>query len=269
MRSMKRPLALSLVVVAIALVIVALAGPLRRGLEQRDRDDATRKLAEQVIAERTAAKARFDASRATIIATVRERVDKGDFKGAMSEAGPYVHVGDAELMELYRDAAGAESRRQRSERYRALVASDCNEQNVREQVTAMLALGGATQPPPSTAVRLGGAESRAVVRARTSEAPPTEPATPLDARTPAAATRTGWLSIAREQNRARILPDYLGFLYTPEAESMICVFRIEGERREAAATMRYTMHAWLAPTPDAKRLVADPVGYEERAAARR
>jgi hypothetical protein len=256
----KRPLALSLVVVALALVVVALVGPVRRGIEQRDREAATRKLAEQVIAERAEAKARFDVDRAAIIADLRKRVESGDHQGAMRVAAPYVHVGDAELMELYRDAAGSESRRQRADAYRSLVASACNEQNVREHVGAMLALGGTPQPAPSSVVRLSGVEARAVVRARTSEPPPAE-----TAGAPAAATPSDWLSLAREQNRARILPDFLGFLYAPEAESMICVWRVEGERRDGAATMRYTMDAWLAPTPDGQRLVADPVGYRERA----
>jgi hypothetical protein len=43
---------------------------------------------------------------------------------------------------------------------------------------------------------------------------------------------------------------------------MICVWRIEGKRRDGVA---FTMDLWLAPAPDGKDLEADPVGYSQRA----
>jgi hypothetical protein len=68
----------------------------------------------------------------------------------------------------------------------------------------------------------------------------------------------------RENHRARPLRDYLGMVYSPSAQDVMCVWRVDGIRRQDVRTYAFTIDVWMAPTPDGKGLAADPVRYVER-----
>jgi hypothetical protein len=53
-------------------------------------------------------------------------------------------------------------------------------------------------------------------------------------------------------------------LYSPAAQDVMCVWRVEGRRFQDVRTFGYTIDVWMAPTPDGKALAADPVRYVER-----
>ena len=252
-------------IVALALLVTALAGPVSRAWDERGRAEAARALAEKVDKERADTTARFQAERPRILAEVRERLDQRDFAGAMTAASPYVHLGDEALRELFKEAATSESRRQRRDLYRTLVTRECTEANVTAQAAAFVAAASesaATAVPPLTLVRLTGTEARETVRARLQEPPPTEPGVKGPDHAP---RETGSrLAQLRQENRARMLPDYLGFLYAAGADDLLCVWRVEGNRSDGGRAVRYAMNLWLAPTPDSKRLVADAVTFAER-----
>ena len=265
MTNPKRRSSALLLIVALALLVTALAGPVRRAWDERARAEAARTLAEKVDKERADATARFGAERPRILAEVRERLDQRDFAGAMTAASPYVHLGDEALRELFKEAASSESRRKRRDLYRTLIGRECTQANVSAQARTIVAAASesaAAAAPPLTLVRLTGAEARETVRARLHEPPPAEPA--AKGPDPAAREPGGRLAQLRQENRARVLPDYLGFLYAAGADDLICVWRVEGNRSDGSRQLRYTMNLWLAPTPDGNQLTADLVTFNER-----
>ena len=279
---------IALLAVAAALLVAGLAGPVRRALDDRERHRAAASLAEQVARENAAIAADYATNRDKVLAEVRALIDRGEAKQAMALAGRYVPVGDAAVRELHREAANAESLRQRGEMYRALVRSDCAEAAVLGRVAKMLAASvepGVTVGATLTATRLTGLEARETVLARLRE--PADPeredtlrprgaATPpsADAGKPAEATPqrnvpvmkgpVDWVTRMRQDNRARPLPDYLGMVYSPIAGDVMCVWRIGGRREHGSRSFAFTMDVWMAPAPDSKSLTADPVRYVER-----
>ena len=163
-----------LLIVALALLVAALAGPVRRAWDERVRAQSARALAEQVAQERAAAKQRFESDRTQILAEIRARIDRQDYAGAMAMARPYVPVGDDALRALHKEAAVAESLRQRRETYRALVARDCTEANARLHATTIVAAASerfATAEPPRTLARVTGTPARDTIVARLREPP--------------------------------------------------------------------------------------------------
>ncbi len=290
---MTRRVRVGLLVIAVALLITGLAGPVRRAWDDHARTAAAKALAEQVARERAAAAAALAANRTEILARLRAQLESGDFAGAMTAAGAYLQAGDPEIRQLFTQAATAESQRQRTDHYRALVERDCTEANVRAQMAKLLAPSGnpaaeTVAEPPLRLTRLAGATARDPVQARLREPPDHEhegskgehsAATKADDHAGAAKTgdrarakphdqaeheKADWITRLREENRARPLPDYVAILDTPKADEMICVWRVDGTRSEGSRNLRYTMDVWLAPTPDGKRLAADPLAYSER-----
>ena len=64
----------------------------------------------------------------------------------------------------------------------------------------------------------------------------------------------------RRDHRGRPLPDYLGMVYSPAAQDVMCVWRVEGRRFQDVRTFGYAIDVWMAPTPDIKALhPTDPV----------
>jgi hypothetical protein len=276
---------IAMLIVAVALLVVGIAGPARRAYDERERARATAALAERVAQERTVIAADYAANRDRILADVRAAIDRGDAAGAMALAARYVPGADDALRELHREAANTVSLRQRAEQYAALVRRECAEDLVRDRVTRMLAAafnaGAAAEGTPLVR-RLQRAEARDVVLARIRE--PVDPERedtlhPHGAAAPAAGSATApgpernvpvlkgpvdWVTRMRQDNRARPLPDYLGMLYSPLANDVICAWRVEGRRRDGSRVFAYTMDVWMAPTPDSKNLTADPVRYVER-----
>jgi len=277
----------SLLAVAAALLVAGLAGPMRRAMEQREKVRAAAELREKVEADRVVRAGEYVTRREQVLADARAAIDRRDYAAALKVVSPYAGVPDESLRELFREAAGAESVRQRTEAMVALIARDCTEANVRDQVGAMLEKAvepGVTGEPPRTALRLAGAEAREVVLSRMREpvhaerpreataagasipqAPAAAP-TPGAVAAPAAASNApvDWITRMRENHRARPLRDYLGMVYSPSAQDVMCVWRIEGRRHQDVRTFAYTIDVWMAPTPDGKGLAADPVRYVER-----
>jgi hypothetical protein len=269
----------SLLAVAAALLVAGLAGPVRRAMEQREKVRAAAELREKVEADRVVRAGEYVTRREQVLADARAAIDRRDYATALKVVSPYAGVPDESLRELFREAAGAESVRQRTEAMSALVARDCNEANVRDQVGAMLEKAvdpGVTGEPPRTAVRLTGVEARDVVLARLREPPHPDrlvdprvaggpaPGAAPDARPTPPPAPVDWVTRMRENNRARPLPDYLGMVYSPSAQDVMCVWRVEGIRRQDVRTFAFTIDVWMAPKPDGKGLAADPVRYVER-----
>jgi hypothetical protein len=253
----------ALILVAAALLVAGLAGPVRRAAENRDKARAAEALREQVERERVTRAEEYVARREQVLADARAAIDRGDYPAALKIVSPYAPVPDEALRELFREAAGAESMRQRREAMVTLVARDCTETNVRAQVAAMLEKAvepGITGEPPRSAVRLTGAEAREVVLTRLREPPhPEQEAAPGSTPAP-----IDWVTRMRRENRGRPLPDYLGMVYSPAVQDVMCVWRVEGRRFQDVRTFGYTIDVWMAPTPDGKRLAPDPVRYAER-----
>ena len=276
---LNRTARLSLLVVAAALLVAGLYGPMRRAAEQREKARAVEEMREQLERERVVRSAEYVTRRDQVLADARAAIDRGDYAAALKIVSPYAPVPDEALRELFREAAGAESLRQRTEAMTALVARDCNETNVRDQVAAMLEKSvdpGVTGEPPKRAVRLTGVEAREVVLSRLRE--PVHPdrllgtqgagaagaAAPGAIADAAPAKPVDWVTRMREDHRARPLPDYLGMVYSPATQEVMCVWRVEGVRRQDVRTYAFTIDVWMAPTPDGKALAADPVRYVER-----
>jgi hypothetical protein len=249
---------IGLLAVAVALLAAGLYGPVRRGLEQQEKARAAAELRQKVEEDRVARAAEYVTRREQVLADARAAIERSDYAAALKIVSPYAGVPDESLRELFREAASAESLRQRREATIALVARDCTEANVRDQVAAMLEKAvepGVTGEPPKSAVRLAGAEAREVVLSRLREPP--HPERPKDA-------PVDWVTRMRDDNRGRPLRDYLGMVYSPAAQDVICVWRVEGRRHQDVRTLGYTIDVWMAPTPDGKALAADPVRYVER-----
>jgi hypothetical protein len=269
----------SLLAVAAALLVAGLAGPVRRAMEQREKAQAAAEMREKVEADRVVRAGEYVTRRDQVLADARAAIDRRDYGAALKIVSPYAGVPDESLRELFREAANAESVRQRTEAMVALVTRDCNEANVRDQVGAMLEKAvdpGVTGEPPRNAVRLTGVEAREVVMARLRE--PVHPdrladpkaggvaasgAAPVASPAPPAAA-VDWVTRMRENHRARPLRDYLGMVYSPSAQDVMCVWRVDGIRRQDVRTYAFTIDVWMAPTPDGKGLAADPVRYVER-----
>jgi hypothetical protein len=272
------PIRFALLAVAAALLVAGLAGPIRRGLEERERAQKARDIAQQVASERAEASARFNANRAQIIAQLRGLVERGEYVEALRVAAPFGAIPDQELRDLYKEAAGAESQRQRRMHYSQLVERDCNEGFARQQIARLFATvpEGSRPDAPERLVRIVGTEATQRVLARMREPawveprPAGQPGAAAPATTDAAhadpARPRDWVAVMRDDHRARLLPDYLGFVLSPNADPVICVWRAEGGRRAGDRVLRYTLDAWLAPSPDLKGLVADPAVYGERPA---
>ena len=253
----------ALILVAAALLVAGLYGPMRRAAEERDKARAAEELRKNFERERLARAEEYVGRRDQVLAEARAAIDRGDFAAALKIVSPFAPVPDESLRELFREAAGAESMRQRRELMTALVARDCNEANVRDQVAAMLEKAvepGVTGEPPRTVVRLIGVEAREVVLTRLREPPhPEREAAPGSTPAP-----IDWVTRMRRDHRGRPLPDYLGMVYSPAAQDVMCVWRVEGRRPPDVRTFGYTIAVWMAPTPDGKALAADPVRYTER-----
>jgi len=268
----------ALILVAAALLVAGLYGPMRRAAEERDKARAAEELRKNFERERLARAEEYVGRRDQVLAEARAAIDRGDFAAALKIVSPFAPVPDESLRELFREAAGAESLRQRREATVALVARECNEANVRAQVAAMLEKAvepGVTGEPPGRVTRLTGVEAREVVLSRMREpphpelagpqgTPKTEPAPGATAMPGPSATPTDWVARMRRENRGRPLPDYLGMVYSPAAQDVMCVWRVEGRRHQDVRTFGYTIDVWMAPTPDGKALAADPVRYTER-----
>jgi len=278
----------ALLAVAATLLVVGLAGPVRRALDDRERARASAALAEQVAREKAVVATDFAANRARILAEVRALIDRGETMQAMTRAGRYLSTGDAGVLELHREAANAESLRQRGEAYRTLVQRDCTDAAVRKQVATMLAASvepGVTVGATLTVTRLAEPEARETVLTRLRE--PADPeredtlhphnvASPPAAGTHQSAGAQGarnvpvlqgpvdWVTRMRQDNRARPLPDYLITLQSAVAGDATCAWRVVGRREQGSRAFAFTMDVWMAPTPDGKGLAADPVRYVER-----
>ena len=254
-----------LLIVALALLVAALAGPVRRAWDERVRVQSARALAEQVAQERAAAKQRFESDRPQILAEIHARLDRQDYAGALALAGSYVPVGDDALRALHREAANALSLRQRREAYRALVARDCTEANASLHATTIVAAASerfATVEPPRTLARITGPSARDTIVARLREPPPPH----LDAKGADHADAHERIERLKHEYRARVLPDYQGLLFAPNADELICAWHIEGDRKTGFGALRYAIDLWLAPAPDGKSLAPDLIAFSERPA---
>jgi len=254
-----------LLIVALALLVAALAGPARRAWDERTRAQNARALAEKVAQERAAAKERFTADRTQILAELRARIERKDYAAAMAMASPYVPVGDDELRALHRQAAGAESLRQRREAYRALVTRDCTEANARRHATTIVAAASdrfAAAAPPLVAARVTGTQAHDAILSRLREPPSPH----LDPNAPEHVDEPSHERIERlkHEYRARILPDYQGFLLAGGADDLICAWHLEGARKAGSSTLRYAIDLWLAPHPDGKSLAPDLLAFSDR-----
>jgi hypothetical protein len=259
----------ALLAIAAALLVAGLYGPVRRSLDERARAEKSKVMAEQVARERAEAAERFKANRDAILADLRAHVEKREYREALRLAAPFGAVPDEELRELFREAARAESLRQRGEAYAQLVTRDCNEAFARDWAARIFAsVKGTDSPPqpPGLVERIAGAEARAIVMARMREPSRVEHvhAGPPNASVVPPPDTRDWLTRMRDDNRARLLADYTGFVLSPDADRVICVWRAQGERRDGARLHDYTMDLWLAPSPDGKSLVGDPATYRER-----
>lgn len=264
----------ALAAIAAALLVAGLAGPIKRGFEAREVAAKRAALAEQIARERAQATEVFKANRPQIIENMRAHLARSEYIEVLRIAAPYGHIDDDELRELYREAGRIESQRQRAAQYAALVERDCNEGNARDALARIFAaVGNGNVPPaaPSELTRLPVPEARPIVLARLRDPLPDEhkrgsqaAGKPPAAVAPPAAPRD-WVAGMREAHRARILPDYLGFLLSPNADAVICVWRAQGERVDGGGKRAYTLDLWLAPQPDLKALGSDVATYAERA----
>ncbi|HVE48271.1 MAG TPA: hypothetical protein VNG69_01480 [Casimicrobiaceae bacterium] len=239
-----------------------------------------------------------------ILTEVRALVAREDFAGAMQAAGRYAPLGDRELSELFAEAATRESLRQRSMPYRALVARDCTEANVKAQFVRPVRSAEGSSFVRS-AERLTGAPALETARVRfplhspashqasTSQTAREAPASPRIAHhasvaqsAPAARSHhagqhaTGQTvsprpiavsggdttsAVSRETAPARPPPEYVTLLRAPDVDAVLCVWRVEGERRLANHRIGYAARVWMAPATDGTQLVADVVTYDESA----
>lgn len=261
--ALNRTARFALILVAAALLVAGLYGPMRRAAEQREKARAAEEMRQKVEEDRGARAGEYVKRREQVLAEARAAIDRSDYAAALKIVSPYAGVPDEALRELFREAAGAESMRQRRETMAVLVTRECTEANVRAQVAAMLEKAvepGVTGEPLRTAVRLTGAEAREVVLTRLREPPHPE----LETNPATAPAPIDWVTRMRRDHRGRPLPDYVGMVYSPAAQDVMCVWRVEGRRFQDVRTFGYAIDVWMAPTPDIKALAADPVRYVER-----
>ena len=252
----------ALLLIAAALLVVALAGPVQRAWQARTNAAAAKALAEQVAREREALAAELAANRPQIIAGLREQLRTGDHAGAMKAAAKFAPLKDPEVNDVFRKAAAAVSAKQAVDGYRALVQRDCTEANVRYQLAHLLDGDPARgSPPPPLEYgelkisRVTGSDASVPVVARLREPQGRDPP-PADA---------DWITRVRAYTQTHVLPDYLAALMTESGHDVICVWRIEGTRIDQRRGVPFTMLLWLPPTRDGKGLRPDPLAYSERA----
>jgi hypothetical protein len=267
--------------IAVALLVTGLAGPIERAWQAREARRAGTMQAQRIAEERAEIAADFNANRASILSELRQQIDAGQYSAAMTAAGRYVPVNDPELMQLYRKAAAIESARKRRTLYRDLVDRDCTETQARFQSFQILHSQRHEPPPRADALppvsigqlgrahripdmplssvdritRIAGMPARAAVIARMREPPPSERSL---------AANADWITQMRAIYRARPLQDFVSALADPGSDALICVWRVEGTWRAGSRDVRFALDLWLAPAPDGKKLEADPVGYSER-----
>lgn len=253
----------ALLLIAAALLVVALAGPVQRAWQARTTATAAKSLAEQVARERASLAAELSANRQQIVAGLREQLRSGDHAGAMKAAGRFAPLNDPEVHEIFRKAAAAVSAKQAVDGYRKLVQRDCTEANVRYQLAHLLDSDPArgSSPPPLEygelkISRVLGSDASVPVVARLREPHGRDGPPPADA---------DWITRVRAYTRSHVLPDYLAALMTESAHDVICVWRIEGTRIDQRRSVPFTMLLWLPPTRDGKGLRPDPLAYSERA----
>lgn len=159
-------------------------------------------------------------------------------------------VGTAELAPL--PSPGDTARQEREARYKRLLEQGCTADAAGQEAGRLLAASspppGPVLPPPR-AVRAATREARTIVQARMREVTIPD---------------RDWVGTMRSTYRARVLADYLDFAFAAPGEEAICVWRVEGERRDGVRRFDYAMDLWLVPTPDLARLAADPAAYVER-----
>lgn len=252
----------ALLLIAAALVVAALVGPVQRAWQARSIAAASKSLAEQVARERDARAAELTANREQILAGLREQLRTGDSLGAMNAAARFAPVNDPEVREIHRKAAAAVSAKQDLDNYRRLVARDCTESTVRYQLAQLQdSYPPRTEPSPPQAFgelalsRLLGSEASAPVLARLREPPPSESPLPAEA---------DWITRVQTFNRSQVQPDYVAAVLGDSAQEFLCVWRIEGARLEQGRSVAFTMVLWLPPARDGKGLSADPLIYSER-----
>ena len=250
-----------LLLIALALLVGGLAGPVQRAWEARAKTGAAQAIADRVARERAAVAAEFEAGRTQILAGIREKLEAGDTAGALRAAARFATVKDPEIRELFQQVAGAESARQRVDAFRGLIVRDCTEAQAKEQFARLIADDHDPAGRPRSSIvgalhiaRLTGAHPRTAAVARLRE-PHTEDPLPPDA---------DWITRVRASHGSRVLPDYLSGLESPRADELICVWRIEGTRRDERKTVRFALDLWLPPGPDSKTLQANPIAYSER-----
>lgn len=252
-----------LLLIAAALVVTAIAGPVQRAWQARSTAAAAKTLADQVAREREARTAELAANRTQIMARLREQLRNGDHAGAMAAAARFADADDPEVREIHRLATAAVSAKQDIDGYRKLVDRDCTEANVRYQLVHLLDRDTAGGSPAQALAygglqltRLAGSEASAFVITRLREPHATEAPLP---------PKADWITRVRAFNRSHPAPEFVAGLLTESAHALICVWRIEGTRRDQARSVPFTMVLWLIPARDGKGLRPDPVAYSERA----
>lgn len=99
--------------------------------------------------------------------------------------------------------------------------------------------------------RLTGPEVRARVLARIRE-----PVGELESAPPGA----DWITRVKAAHRAHVHADFVAARGGPASDDVICVWQIDGARREGGKTIRFRLDLWLARDPTAKTLEPEPLG---------
>jgi hypothetical protein len=252
----------AMLAIAAALLVAGLYGPVERAWESRSKAAAAAALKERVAKERADIAAEFQASRGQILARIRENLQNNQFGAAMNDAARYAFINDPELRDLFRTAATAESARLRFDQYRVVVQRDCTEAQARAEFAHLLR--DAPDMPASPApienaelrfTRLTGAAARDPVQAHLRDPPPAEGEPPADA---------DWITRARNEHRARLVPDLMKALRAATADEIICLWRIDGLRRGKPRNVRFALDLWLSPDPSGRGFIPEPLVYTER-----
>ncbi|MEP7275835.1 MAG: hypothetical protein ABI812_05720 [Betaproteobacteria bacterium] len=250
---------LALLAVAAVLLTAGLYGPIKRSYEARAKAEAIAELKARVESERRERTAELAANRTEILARIRGQLERREFAAAMNGAARYAAAGDPELRTLFLQAAGSESARQRFDVYRATVERGCNEASAREAFARLLAAApdapdspGPLQNGALRFTHLTGESARGPVQARVRAAPQPEVH-------PAASAP--WIERARDEHQPRLVPDYASGLLSESANAIICMWRIEGERRGTPANAAFALDLWLSAAPDGKDFIPVPLAY--------
>ena len=240
---------------AVVLLAAGLAGPALRHFNAAP--DPARQQERRVEAEQATLRKELIRDRDVVLATMRERLQRGDPQGAMSAATRFHALGDPEINALYEQAAQRVSFEQRLDEVRRVVEAKCTPLAARIAATQFMRtfarVDADTDLDALVFTRLADSEARPAITAVVAK--------------PRGGAPQGDDPVSRTHatHRARLHDyDVVALRSDPLPERILCAWRATGAVDVGGQRRAVTLDFWLAPTPFGQSLDFEPLVYSVR-----